>query len=107
MVEGSEKIYNDIEYLTNKNIWVVHLSKQAGNNKDVKITNNTKEDFKPSLKIDEDLYNIDVLKHSINNNIVGYFLQTGKRSNITIIDIDIYKETLNQDIINKSLIKIH
>jgi hypothetical protein len=100
MVEGSSKIYEDIERLTALKIGVVPLSQEMGNIRDVKIGANKKRDFKPTLKINKDLFNPEKLKEAINDNIIGFYLQTGKRSNISVIDWD-KKETTNNDFLNK------
>lgn len=101
MTEGTEKtLYEDIKYLISLNIGVIPLSKEIGNIRDVKINNNTKEDFKPTLKIHKNLYNEYILNNAIKNNIVGYYLECGERSNIFIVDVD-NKKTTNNAIIEK------
>ena len=101
MEDGAEeRMKQDIEYLTSLNIGIVPLSKKIGNIRDVKIGENKKNDFKPTLKINKNLYNPSKLKEAINDDIIGFYLQTGKRSNIIVIDWD-NKETSNNDFINK------
>ena len=90
----------DIEYLISLNIGIIPLSKKIGNIRDIKIGENKKNDFKPTLKINKNLFNPVKLKEAINDDIIGFYLQTGKRSNIIVIDWD-NKETSNNDFINK------
>ena len=97
------KIYKDIEFLVSKNIKVVPLSKLMGNIRDVKIGSNSKLDFKPTLKINKPLFNIEILNQSIQNNIVGFYQETGKRSNILIVDIDLYKIADKVRVLKQSL----
>jgi len=102
MEDGAQKtIIEDIEHLTSLNIGIVPLSKEMGNIRDVKIGQNSKTDFKPiGLLINKNLYNPDKLRDAINDDIIGFYLETGKRSNISVIDWDL-KETTNNDFLNK------
>jgi len=101
MVEGTKKIlYEDIDFLTSLNIGVVPLSKNNGNIRDVKTGSNSKSDFKPTLPINKTLYNKQILKNAINNDIIGFYIETGKRSNIIIIDYD-NKPTTNPEFFGK------
>ena len=62
---------------------------------------NSKFDFKPiGLMINKNLHNPNKLKNAINDNIIGFYLETGKRSDIVVIDWDL-KETTNNDFLNK------
>lgn len=102
MEDGAkERMKQDIEHLTALNIGVVPLSKKIGNIRDVKIGQNKKKEFKPiGLLIDKNLYKPDKLKEAIDDDIIGFYLETGKRSNIVVIDWD-KKETINDGFLNK------
>ena len=85
------KMREDLDTFHRNNIQVVPISLSSGNKTDVRINNNTKQDFKPLFNHTKSEYDREKVLKAIDEGIVGHAIITGKKSNIICIDYRRYR----------------